>query len=178
MRYLLTGAIKAGKSYRALQIARSEFSKSLAFIATAEVTDAEMEERIAKHRRERLGSDGREEFLTIEEPIELDRAIDEACSLLTATPGNPGIVIDCIPMWVNNILYYHREQDLPAILERAIAKLPEDTVIVTNEIGWGNIPYDELIRRYNRLVAEVNIRLAAAVDHVELLVAGIPVRIK
>lgn len=178
MRYLLTGAIKAGKSYRALQIARTEFSSARAFIATAEITDAEMAERIAKHRAERRNSDGTDQFLTIEEPLELDRAIGQACARLAAEEGAPGIIIDCIPLWVNNILHYKREADLPGILERAIANLPPDSVIVTNEIGWGNIPYDELSRRYNRLVAEVNIRLAAAVDQVELLVAGIPVRVK
>uniref|UniRef100_A0A7C3E6Z7 Adenosylcobinamide kinase n=1 Tax=Gracilinema caldarium TaxID=215591 RepID=A0A7C3E6Z7_9SPIR len=178
MRYLLTGAVKAGKSYRALQIARAEFSPARAFIATAEVTDDEMAERIAKHRSERRGSDGTEEFITLEEPIALDQAVQEALSRLAPLHEKPGIIIDCIPMWVNNILYYKREADLFAILDRTLTALPEDAIIVTNEIGWGNIPYDELSRRYNRLVAEVNIRIARAVDHVELLVAGIPVHIK
>lgn len=178
MRYLLTGAVKAGKSYRALQIARTEFPSSPVFIATAEITDKEMAERIERHRAERKKSDGTEEFLTIEEPLELDRAIEDACSRLTAGNQAPGIIIDCIPLWVNNILYYKREADLSGILERTITALPQNSIIVTNEIGWGNIPYDELSRRYNRLVAEVNIRLAAVVDHVELLVAGIPLRIK
>ncbi|WP_304225585.1 bifunctional adenosylcobinamide kinase/adenosylcobinamide-phosphate guanylyltransferase [Gracilinema caldarium] len=177
MRYLLTGAVKAGKSHRALQIARAEFPLNRIFIATAEIFDSEMEERIAKHRAERKGPDGSDDFITIEEPIELDKAVTDA---LARFPGEekPGIIIDCIPMWVNNMLYHDREADLYKILEKTITALPEDTVIVTNEIGWGNIPYDELSRRYNRLVAEVNIRLAAAVDRVELLVTGIPVRIK
>ncbi|AEJ19702.1 bifunctional adenosylcobinamide kinase/adenosylcobinamide-phosphate guanylyltransferase [Gracilinema caldarium] len=178
MRYLLTGAVKAGKSHRAIEIARTEFSSARAFIATAEVTDEEMAERIQKHQAERRRRDSTEEFITIEEPLELDRAILKARTLLATTQERPGIIIDCIPMWVNNLLYYQREKDLHAILEQTIAALPEDAIIVTNEIGWGNIPYDELSRRYNRLVAEVNIRLAKAVDHVELLVVGIPVRIK
>lgn len=182
MRYLLSGAVKAGKSYRALQIARAEFSCARAFIATAEVTDKEMAERIEKHRAERRRHDGTEEFITIEEPLQLDQAVQKGLARLHTIPGpdndKPGIIIDCIPMWVNNILFYKREQDLQDILERTITALPEDAIIVTNEIGWGNIPYDDLSRRYNRLVAEVNIRLAKAVDHVELLVAGIPVRIK
>ncbi len=138
----------------------------------------EMAERIQKHQADRRRRDGSEEFLTIEEPLELDRAILKARTLLATTQERPGIIIDCIPMWVNNMLYYKREKEIPFIIERAIEALPEDAIVVTNEIGWGNIPYDELSRRYNRLVAEVNIRLARSVDHVELLVAGIPVRIK
>lgn len=177
MRYLLTGAVKAGKSYRALQIARAEFPQNKIFIATAEIFDSEMEERVTKHRAERKRTDGSDEFITIEEPIELDQAVKAALDRFSGEE-KPGLIIDCIPMWVNNVLYHQREADLDTILEKTIAALPQHTVIVTNEIGWGNIPYDELSRRYNRLVAEVNIRLAAVVDRVELLVTGIPVRIK
>jgi adenosylcobinamide kinase/adenosylcobinamide-phosphate guanylyltransferase len=50
--------------------------------------------------------------------------------------------------------------------------------VVTNETGLGNVPFDEVTRRYNLLLAEANRKIAAAADRVELLLSGIPVRIK
>jgi adenosylcobinamide kinase/adenosylcobinamide-phosphate guanylyltransferase len=162
---LLTGGVKSGKSARALEIARAAFSRPVAFIATAEALDDEMRLRIKRHQEERA-ADG---FTTIEEPLEIDKAIARA--------GNAAL-LDCVPMWINNIMYYRREDDFAGLLDRFIAALCENCVIVTNETGLGNIPFDAETRRYNMLLSEANKRLAARADRVELLVSGIPVRIK
>jgi adenosylcobinamide kinase/adenosylcobinamide-phosphate guanylyltransferase len=84
-------------------------------------------------------------------------------------------------MWVNNLMYYNREKDFRAILESFINTLVQenkDCIVVTNETGLGNIPFDELTRRYNVLLAEANRTIAAAAGCVEFLVSGIPLRIK
>jgi adenosylcobinamide kinase/adenosylcobinamide-phosphate guanylyltransferase len=163
---LITGGIKSGKSHRALEIAKSEWVFPVSFIATAEVLDDEMRLRIEKHRQERG-----EGFITIEEPLEPDRAV--------AAAGKQ-VLVDCIPMWVNNLLYYKRENDFSRILESFIANLKEcnDCIVVTNETGMGNVPFDADTRRYNMLLAEANREIAAAADHVELMVSGIPLRVK
>ena len=176
----ITGGIKSGKSRRALEIAKNEWGFPVSFIATAEVLDEEMRRRIEKHRKDRLemaanagdsaagGGSAGYGFITIEEPLELDRAI--------AAAGRRALV-DCIPMWVNNLMYYKRENDFDRILESFIQGT-EDCIVVSNETGMGNVPFDEETRRYNLLLAEANRRIAAAAARVELMVSGIPVRIK
>jgi adenosylcobinamide kinase/adenosylcobinamide-phosphate guanylyltransferase len=162
---LITGGVKSGKSGRALAIAREDFAAPVSFIATAEALDEEMESRIKRHQAERRG----DFFITLEEPLELGRA---------AAGAGPGAVVDCIPLWINNLMYYRREADFSGILESFILGMPQNCVVVTNETGWGNIPFDETTRRYNLLLAEANRRIAAAADRVELMVSGIPLRVK
>lgn len=168
MRTLITGGVKSGKSHRALEIARAELTFPVFFIATAEIFDDEMRERVERHRAERSSANDGQDFITVEEPVELGKAIREA------SPA----VVDCLPMWVNNLMHYRRESDFETILSDFILNLPTHCIIVTNETGLGNIPFDEETRRYNRLLAEANRRLASASDRVELMVAGIPLRIK
>lgn len=169
MRLLITGGVKSGKSRRALELARSLWQVPRYFLATAEAFDEEMRARIERHKQERRTPQGEDEFITIEEPLWINRAIQH-CS-------GP-VIIDCIPLWINNVLYYQKEGDFLSIREEFISGLPPDCIIVTNETGWGNIPADSLTRRYNLLLGETNILLAQKVDQVELMVAGIPVRIK
>jgi adenosylcobinamide kinase/adenosylcobinamide-phosphate guanylyltransferase len=168
----ITGGIKSGKSRRALDLAIAEWKPSarnpVSFIATAEALDGEMRTRIMRHQEERLCLAGEGALTLIEEPLELDRAI--------AAAGERAVV-DCIPMWVNNLMYYKREEDFPRLLDSFIAGL-KNCVIVSNETGLGNIPFDEATRRYNLLLAEANRRIAAAADRVEMMIAGIPLRVK
>jgi adenosylcobinamide kinase / adenosylcobinamide-phosphate guanylyltransferase len=172
MLILVTGGIKSGKSRRALEIAKSEMVFPISFIATAEALDEEMSRRIEKHRQERKDLAGSNGFITIEEPLELDKAI--------ATAGSRALV-DCIPMWLNNLMHYQREKDFDRILETFLQNIEdciEDCIVVTNETGMGNIPFDEYTRRYNLLLAEANRRIAAVAARLELMVCGIPVRVK
>jgi adenosylcobinamide kinase/adenosylcobinamide-phosphate guanylyltransferase len=166
---LITGGIKSGKSSRALRIARDEWPLPVSFIATAQVTDPEMDQRIRRHREERIRLGGAEGFVTIEEPLELGRAINQA---------GPYAVVDCIPMWINNLIYHKREGDFSGILETFIRGLCRNCIVVTNETGMGNVPFDETTRRYNVLLAEANRKIAEAAERVELMVSGIPLRIK
>jgi len=161
MRILLTGGVKSGKSSRALELS-ADYGPGKRFLATAEAFDDEMRERIARHQAERaeLG------FITVEERYAIDEAVAERT------------VLDCIPMWLNNLFFAGREAEWSGIIDRLIARLPRDIVIVTNEIGMGVIPADPLSRRYGVALGAVNARLAAAVDSVELLIAGIPLRVK
>jgi len=173
MLILITGGVKSGKSRRALEIAKSEWSFPVSFIATAEALDEETRCRIEKHREERKELAGIEDstnegFITIEEPLELDKAI--------ASAGERALV-DCIPMWVNNLMHYQRDKDFDRILE-AFLRNVKDCIVVTNETGMGNIPFDEYTRRYNLLLAEANRRVAAAADRLEIMVCGIPLRVK
>ena len=160
MRTLITGGIKSGKSSRALVLANA-FEAPRYFLATAIPFDNEMQERIRLHRQERA-----ERFITIEEPIELHTKVQN------------NMVLDCIPMWLNNLLYYNKIEEIDNLFDAFLQQLPANIVIVTNEIGWGIIPDNPLARQYEILLGKLNIRLAACCDAVELMVSGIPVKIK
>jgi adenosylcobinamide kinase/adenosylcobinamide-phosphate guanylyltransferase len=173
MLILVTGGIKSGKSRRALEIVKNEWTFPVSFIATAEAMDEEMRRRIEKHRQERNDFANNGGFITIEEPLELDKAI--------ASAGRRALV-DCIPMWVNNLMHYQREKDFDRILETFLQSVnlrnAKDCIVVTNETGMGNIPFDENTRRYNLLLAEANRRIAAVADRLEIMVCGIPLKVK
>ncbi len=160
MRTLVTGGVKSGKSSYALVLAE-EFAEPRFFLATAEAFDDEMKARIAKHREDRAGR-----FTTVEEPLAIQDKARER------------MVLDCVPLWLNNMLYYGREARIEGAIAEFIERLPRDIVIVTNEIGWGFIPADPLSRRYGDLLGLINARLAAACDRVVLMVAGIPLAVK
>lgn len=160
MRTLITGGVKSGKSSRALQLA-AEFTGPRHFLATATAFDDEMRDRIARHQAERANA-----FVTIEESVNIDLALQNR------------MIVDCIPMWLNNLFYLERDAEWEAILERFIAVMPGELVIVTNETGMGVIPSDPLSRRYGIALGLANARLARVVDRVELMVAGLPLRVK
>ncbi|MDR2445498.1 MAG: bifunctional adenosylcobinamide kinase/adenosylcobinamide-phosphate guanylyltransferase [Spirochaetaceae bacterium] len=163
---LISGGVKSGKSSRALKLAR-EWQRPVSFIATAEALDDEMRERIERHKTERAGLD----FTTIEEPLDLAAAIMRSGEY---------VLVDCLTMWVNNIMYYRREADFTGMLDAFIEGLRSKSgvIVVSNETGFGNIPADELSRRYNLLIAEANRKTAALADRVELMVAGLPLTVK
>lgn len=160
MRTLLTGGIKSGKSTMALELAMA-FPAPRRFLATAEALDAEMEERISRHQAERGDS-----FLTVEEPLLVHERLAE------------NMVLDCVTLWVNNVLYYEKEAELDGWLEALVARLPRNIVLVTNEVGMGFVPADALSRKYGVLLGRANARLAAACDEVILMVAGQPLHVK
>lgn len=160
MRTLITGGIKSGKSSRALVLAE-QFDTPRYFLATAIPFDDEMKERIRLHKEER-----QDHFITIEEPL----------AIHTELTNN--MILDCIPLWLNNILYYEKQDELDSMLDLFLQNLPQNIVIVTNEIGWGIIPDNPLARRYEILLGNVNMRIAKHCDRVELMVSGIPLTIK
>jgi adenosylcobinamide kinase/adenosylcobinamide-phosphate guanylyltransferase len=88
------------------------------------------------------------------------------------------MVVDCIPVWLNNLFYNKIEDRAFEILGRFIAAFPESLILVTNETGMGNIGMDKMTRSYNDLLGRTNQRLAAACDRVVLMVCGCPLTVK
>ena len=130
-----------------------------------------MRDRIARHRAERP-----REWLTVEEPLD----IAGTCRRLV--PQLDLIVVDCLTVWVANLL--DRGRDDAAVLSHAdelAAVLVErgvSLIVVSNEVGEGVHPPTGIGLRFRDLLGAVNQRLAAAADLVTLMVAGIPVPIK
>jgi adenosylcobinamide kinase/adenosylcobinamide-phosphate guanylyltransferase len=173
---LVTGGARSGKSDYALQLAQS-LPSPRCFIATCPVVDSEMDERIARHREERQGT----EWQTVEEQTDI-------AAILRERQDYPVCLIDCLTLWVNNLIY-HGEQsgELFADTEMRrqcdllteVASIHQGTVIcVTNEVGMGIVPDNAAARVYRDLVGRCNRMMAAAASEVYLVSCGIPLRLK
>lgn len=173
---LVTGGSRSGKSMYAQRRAE-EMAGTKLFIATCPVVDAEMGERIARHRRERqdLG------WCTLEEQLEVGHAITRHREVDT-------ILVDCLTLWINNIIYHRsnnsKTTDEPHI-EKRCAMLIEHSekhdgmlIFVTNEVGSGIVPESPQTRRYRDLVGRCNQAMAAAADEVVLVCCGYPLTLK
>jgi adenosylcobinamide kinase / adenosylcobinamide-phosphate guanylyltransferase len=155
---LLLGGARSGKS--ALAVRRAvQTGRPVVFIATAEAGDAEMAERIQLHRESRPA-----EWRTIEEPLELRRALADA--------GDALVVVDCLSLWVANAL--ERGWSAARIEEHAAeaAARSGDTIAVSNEVGLGVVPATPLGRTYRDVLGRVNAIWAAAADEALFVVAG------
>lgn len=165
---LLIGGARAGKSTLAARFATAA-GLPVTFVATAEALDEEMEQRIARHRAERP-----EEWTTIEEPVELARAVEAA--------GDGVLVLDCLTLWVSNLLLAglseedieRRAEDLAA----AVAGRSSPALVVTNEVGLGVHPPSDLGRRFRDVLGRVNSIWGNHADEVLLVVAGRALRLE
>lgn len=160
---VLLGGARSGKSRLALELARDSGAE-VAFVATAKALDEEMAERIAAHRRERPS-----EHVTIEEPYELGRALASVDAAATC-------VVDCLSLWVSNVLLRGDEPDAVVSTSRACAEGAAAreglTIAVTNEVGLGIVPATPLGRTYRDLLGTVNRIWVERADRAALVLAG------
>ena len=170
---LILGGARSGKSSCAENLAR-EGDRTL-FVATAEALDDDMKRRIIKHRERRPDS-----WNTLEEPL------DPAAAIPSALDGHDTLLLDCLTLWVSNLLLKLGE-DAGAgaeILSRAGALLDlydrtnARWILVSNEVGLGVAPATELGRNYRDVLGRVNQLFASRADKVYLMVAGLPMELK
>jgi len=169
---LILGGVRSGKSRQALLLATASPSgRRTGFLATARADDRDMARRIARHQADRPTG-----WCTVEEPYE----IAEACRRLTDRVDV--IVLDCLTLWVSNLLLRGDLPDDVLAATDALAKLVSERrvsiIIVSNEVGSGVHPPTEIGVRFQDTLGGVNQRLAAAADRVTLMVAGVPLLIK
>ncbi len=141
------------------------------FIATSVPTDSEMLDRVTKHQKERG-----EDWQTIEEPLYIDRAI------LDVSANASVILIDCLTLWVSNLLFEHesieRIEQAVQDLEKALQQCECPVFLVSNEVGYGIVPENSLARKFRDFAGSVNQSMAAVADTVIMSIAGIDVQIK
>jgi adenosylcobinamide kinase / adenosylcobinamide-phosphate guanylyltransferase len=163
---LITGGARSGKSTRAEARVRA-FAGRPVYIATAEALDGEMRERIAKHRARRDS-----EWLEREAPLELVAALLE-------TDGGGARLVDCLTLWLSNLMHAERDWEKEAkLLVDALSRQKSPVVLVTNEVGLGIVPDNALARRFRDAAGILNQMVARAADEVEFVVAGLPMRVK
>lgn len=184
---LVLGAARSGKSRYAQSLCAS--SSHVIYIATARTGDGsddpEMRERIVRHRADRPA-----EWQTVEEPLDLSRAVLEA-------PVEATLLIDCATLWISNLMWEFREKPgeeqeklilaevdelIDAVRLRAGKPTPTgaagEVVIVSNEVGGGLVPEHPVARAFRDLQGFANQRLAQVADNVVFIIAGLPLRLK
>ena len=170
---LILGGTRSGKSRHALDVTRRLAGPGTATVlATALRGDPEMEQRIARHQAHRPAT-----WSTIEVGSDLPGAVRRA------EPGRP-ILVEGLTLWLSALIGDDPADPDPILagpVEAAIEAIRAHdgpVVIVSDEIGLGMVPMHAGARAFRDLVGLVHQRLAAAADEVELVVAGLPLKLK
>jgi adenosylcobinamide kinase/adenosylcobinamide-phosphate guanylyltransferase len=175
----ISGGARSGKSSFALKEA-SKFEGQKAYLATAETLDDEMKERVKRHKKERGPN-----WDTYEEPVEITEGLKKIKDKYNV------IVLDCLTLWLSNVLLSNLDCDkeVDVLIEMLTQNselckgeappLPYSKLfIVSNEVGMGIVPDNELARRFRDLAGILNQKVAEIADEVYLVIAGIAMKIK
>ena len=163
---LVVGGARSGKSAYAERCAL-ESGRDVVYFATATVGDAEMAQRISHHRERRPAH-----WSTVEEPVRLaDRLRAEAAPERL-------LLVDCLTLWLTNLLLGPGLEPEAGKLLETLPKLPGRVVLVSNEVGWGIVPENPLARVFRDEQGRLNQRVASIATDVTLVAAGLPLRLK
>ena len=165
--HLILGGARSGKSRYAQGLAEA-FGGALVYVATGQALDAEMAERIARHRADRGPR-----WSTVEAPLELPAIVD------AESRGGRLLLIDCLTLWTSNLM--HAGRDVAAETARLVEALngaAGPVILVANEVGLGIVPDHALARAFRDVAGRMNQSIAAAADDVSFIAAGLPVRLK
>ncbi len=181
MKELILGGARSGKSLLAERRAAASGRKVI-YLATAEARDGEMSRRIAHHRERRPAA-----WHTVEEPLHLAARLHELAATDTC------IVVDCLTLWLSNLLFHGtgaalaeagQAFDCPLFegetggLIDTLPQLPGSLILVSNEVGWGIVPMHPLSRLFADEQGRLNQRVAAICEQVTLVAAGLPLMLK
>lgn len=166
---LILGGARSGKSRLAQDMAVRRWRHPV-YLATAEILDDEMAARVRMHRRTRA-----RHWRCVEEPLEIAKIIRKG------VPGTDGILVDCLTIWLSNVLlkegrgaFALRRDELIKALRQA----RQDVILVANEVGMGVVPAHALGRTFRDLAGWLNQAVAKAADVVVLVAAGLPLVLK
>jgi adenosylcobinamide kinase/adenosylcobinamide-phosphate guanylyltransferase len=169
MKTLILGGARSGKSRLAETLALKS-GLPVTYIATAIAGDKEMRARIEAHRARRPAT-----WTVAEEPLAL------AATLRHHTISGRYVIVDCLTLWLTNLLVasndgqFARERDA---LITVLPELPGEIAFVSNETGLGIVPLGELTRRFGDEAGQLHQELARCCDQVVFMVAGLPTILK
>ncbi|OQM77448.1 bifunctional adenosylcobinamide kinase/adenosylcobinamide-phosphate guanylyltransferase [Manganibacter manganicus] len=163
---LLIGGARSGKSAYAEQLV-TDYAAPWTYIATAQAYDEEMGERIAHHRARRGQG-----WSTLDAPLDLAGALD-------AVPAGRPLMIDCLTLWLTNHMLAGHDVDAESARLADVLRHPRGPwFVVSNEVGQGIVPENELARRFRDTAGRLNQQVASVADTVLMMVAGLPLRVK
>lgn len=166
---LILGGARSGKSALAVSLAKKY--KRVAFIATCQGLDKEMRRRIRMHRKKRPAH--WQTFEAYQDPAALLGRIGDSFEC---------IIVDCLTLLVSNLLLDGCREK--AILKKigallcALRKKRAVSVLVSNEVGSGIVPANELSRDFRDVAGKVNQMAARRADQAFFMVAGLPLKLK
>ncbi len=176
---LVLGGARSGKSGYAERRAIAA-GRDVVYIATAQVSDGEMAQRIAHHREQRPGH-----WKTVEEPIALAATIRQHAGPSTL------VLVDCLTLWLSNVMFAGVEDlpdvgviALPPLFVRERADLLDalrnagDVILVSNEVGMGITPMGAATRAFMDEAGRLNQAVAALCDEAVFVAAGLPLTLK
>ena len=169
MKTLVLGGVRSGKSRHAECLAR-DATGPITLIATGTAGDEEMAARIAAHRANRPAR-----WSVIEEPLRLSNALARAAT------ADSTVIVDCLTLWLTNLLCHANTKLLKTEVESLLAALPQlpgTLIFVGNEVGFGIMPINDLARRFGDAAGVLHQRLAVVCDRVVLMIAGLPLTVK
>jgi adenosylcobinamide kinase / adenosylcobinamide-phosphate guanylyltransferase len=163
------GGARSGKSSWALRYAEEHYG-SYIYLATAEILDEEMAERVRLHRESRSAKWG-----LVEEPLMIGEALETKCA------GVDAVLIDCLTVWLSNVLLKMGDEQVATYensLFEAISRKKQTIIAVANEVGTGVVPEYALGRKFRDLAGSLNQRMAGMADKVFYMIAGLPMCLK
>ena len=166
---LVLGGARSGKSSWALRYTEKRYHSPL-FLATAEVLDDEMEQRVTLHKASRGPG-----WKLVEEPLDIANVLEKSRGDVDA------VLIDCLTIWLSNVLLKMGEDAVVSQQDRLISALSrrkQAVIVVANEVGMGIVPEHALGRQFRDFAGVLNQKTAAIADRVVLLTAGLPMFLK
>lgn len=169
MRELILGGVRSGKSRLAEQHA-NDSGLDVVYVATAQVRDAEMQQRIAQHQARRPAH-----WQAIEAGHNLAQVLRQQASVGRC------VLVDCLTLWLTQLLCDVSEAELRREVNDMLAVLPAlpgQIILVSNETNMGVVPLGELSRRYCDEAGRLHQQVGALCERVILTVAGLPLIVK
>lgn len=160
---LVLGGARSGKSRIAQELAEAE-AGPLIFAATAETFDAEMADRIARHKADRGGR-----WTLMEAPSDLPQVLASEQAMMGTT------FVDCLTVWLGNLMHYDRDIDaaihnLTAVLQQP---RPRPLYLVSNEVGRGIVPDNAMERAFRDHSGRLHQRVANVAQRAIFVTAGL-----
>ena len=169
MKHLVMGGVRSGKSAFAQDLVAAT-GKPVCYVATSQVWDDEMAQRVERHKLNRP-----EQWQLIEEPIAL------AATLNRLNNAQQAVIVECFSLWLSNLLCLEDDQVFERehqSLLKAVEQFQGDLVLVSSEVGLGIMPMNALARRFADEAGMLNQALAKLTDRVTFVAAGLPMPLK
>lgn len=164
---LVLGGARSGKSNFSEKLVLSS-GLDAHYVATGRAWDDEMRDRIREHQSRRGPV-----WTSHEEPVDLVgllKKIDDP---------NRGILIDCLTLWVTNLMMDNRDMAAEfASLRQQVDTAKAKLVFVSNEVGLGIVPENRMAREFRDHAGRLHQNVAEGAGEVYFIAAGLPLKMK